>query len=475
MKNLLYITLLILCAGSVHAQKKWTLKECVDYALENNIAIKQAQLDKQTADIGKSDAIGNFLPSINASGSHSWNIGLTQNITTGVLENQTTQNTSVGLSADVTIFNGLQNVNRLHRANLAILASQYQLDDMKDNVSLQVVQGFLQVLFNKETLKVQQLQYDVTKQELDRTKELVDEGVVPKGDLLEIKATAATQEQQIVNAENALRLSKISLAQLLLITDYENFDVSDETYEVQPSTIMSNSAKSIYEKSLEVRNNVKISEANVKLAEYDLKIAEGTKYPSLSGFYRFNTRAAYNDIFSGVIIDPDNPTRVIGTVEGTGQNVLSPNTLTLTEKADAVFEQFSDNKGHSLGVSLSIPILNGFSSRNSIKRNRISVERAKESLEQTKIDLESVVNQAYNDAQGAYKAYDASKKALTSRKEAYRYSQERFNVGLMNSFDFSQAKQRLETAESDLVRTKFDYIFRIKILEYYFGVPFADQ
>jgi len=154
---------------------------------------------------------------------------------------------------------------------------------------------------------------------------------------------------------------------------------------------------------------------------------------------------------------------------------LVPNTVAITEKANAVFEQFSDNKGHSLGLQLSIPILNGFSSRNSIKRNKISVERAKESLTQTKINLESLVNQAYNDAEGAYKSYEAAKKALTSRKEAYRYSQERFNVGLMNSFDFSQAKQRLETAESDLVRTKFDYIFRIKILEYYFGVPFGDQ
>ena len=145
-----YILILLISASitTVNAQKKWTLKECVDYALENNIAIKQSQLDRQNTEIDKSDAVGAFLPNLSASTSHSWNIGLNQNITTGLLENLTTQNTSAGLNMNVTLFDGLQNVNRLHRANLALLANQYQLDDIKDNTSLQVVQAFLQILFN---------------------------------------------------------------------------------------------------------------------------------------------------------------------------------------------------------------------------------------------------------------------------------------------------------------------------------------
>lgn len=436
-KNLIYILLIIGSITSVNAQKKWTLKECVDYALEHNIAIKQAQLNRQDAELNKSDAKGAFLPTLNASVSHSWNIGLNPNPVTGQNVTATTQSSSGGLNANVTIYNGLQNINRLHRANLALLANQYQIDDIKDNTSLQVVQGFLQVLFNKEFLKVNQAQYDVTQEQLNRTKELVKEGVVAKGDLLEIEATAATQEQQIINAENALRFSKISLAQLLLITDYANFDVADGDYTVPATTIMNNTPKQIFEKSLEVRNDVKIAQSNIELAEYDLKIAKGARYPSLSGFYGFNTRYFQTELFS----------------------------------PEPFFNQLSDNKGHSFGLSLNIPILNGFRTRNNVRRSVVNIERNKFSLEQTKINLEATVNQAYNDAKGALKAYEASEKTLTSRREAHRNSTERFSEGMMNSFDFSQSQQRLESAESDVVRTKFDYIFRLKILEFYFGLP----
>ncbi|QHI38194.1 Outer membrane efflux protein BepC [Kordia antarctica] len=439
-KVFIYILLITVTITSVHAQKNWTLKECVEYALENNISIKQSALDRQNTELDKSDAIGNFLPTVNVSASHSWNIGLNPNPVTGQNITATTQSSSGGLNVGIDIYRGLQNQNRLHRANLALLANQYQLDDIKDNTSLQVVQRFLQILFNKESLKVLQTQYQVTLGELKRTNELVKEGVVPRGDALEIEANAATQEQQIVNAENALRFSKISLAQLLLINDYENFAIAEGNYMIPSTTIMNNTPKQIFEKSLEVRNNVKISESNIELAEYDLKIAKGARLPSLSGFYGFNTR--YFDTELG--------------------------------STPPFFDQISDNKGHSFGVQLNIPILNGFSARNNIRRNVINIERAKYNLDQVKIDLEATVNQAYNDTKGSLKAYEAAEKTLISRTEAHKYSVERFNEGMMNSFDFSQSKQRLESAESDVVRTKFDYIFKLKILEFYFGLPLTD-
>ncbi|PTX63824.1 outer membrane protein [Kordia periserrulae] len=437
-----YIIIVLLAGFTTFAtaQKKWTLKECVDYALENNIAIKQAQLDRQNTELDKSDAVGSFLPTANISARHSWSIGLGQNPLTGQIQTATQQNSNGSINVNVDIYNGLQNVNRLHRANLALLANQYQLDDIKDNTSLQVVQSFLQILFNKESLKVLKAQYEVTMNELNRTNELVKEGVVPRGDALEIEANAATQEQQIVNAENNLRLSKISLAQLLLLNDYETFDIAEGDYMIPSTTIMNNTPRQIFEKSLEVRNDVKISQTNIELAEYDLKIAKGTLLPSLSGFYGFSTTVFDSELF------PTNP----------------------------FFVQVSDNKTHSFGLQLSIPILNGFRSRNSVRRSRINIERAKFNLEQTKIDLEATVNQAYNDTKGALKAYEAAEKTLVARREAHKYSTERFNEGMMNSFDFSQSKQRLEAAESDVVRTKYDYIFRLKILEFYFGLPLTD-
>jgi outer membrane protein len=193
-----FFIFLFLSVLSQAQTKKWTLEECVDYAIKNNISIKQSELDAKSAAIDKSSAIGGFLPSLNINGSHSWNIGLNQNITTGLLENQTTQFTAAGLNSNIDVYNGMQNQNRLRRANLSIIATKYQLSKMKDDVSLNIANSFLQILFNKENLKVQNQQLANNEKQLQRSQELVNAGVVPRGDLLDIKATVASNNQAIV-------------------------------------------------------------------------------------------------------------------------------------------------------------------------------------------------------------------------------------------------------------------------------------
>ncbi|WP_248724234.1 TolC family protein [Seonamhaeicola sp. ML3] len=477
MKNgFLVAALLCTLQFSFGQQKKWTLQECVNYALENNISVKQSELNVKQNEIDKKDARGNFLPTLNASGSHSWNIGLNQNITTGLLENLTTQFTSFGLSSNVTLYNGLRNVNQLHRSNLAILASQYRLEDMKDDISLMVANSFLQILFNKEQLKIQQAQYTITKQDLIRTDELVEAGVLPKGDALEIKATLATQEQQIVNTENALMLSKISLAQILRIDDYENFDTQDVVYDIPLTSILNESPKTIVEKAEQYRYDIKIADANVKLAEYDLKLSKGNLQPSLSGFYGYNTRASNSDQILGVDRVPDGTFTSIGFVEGSGETVLSPNfnTERIIGGPDGLFDQFSVNDGHNFGLSLRVPIFNGFSAKNNVQRSTVNLERSKNQFEQAKLDLETEVFQAMNDAKGALKAYDAALRTEEARREAYFYAKERFGTGLSNSFDFSQSQARFEQSQSEVIRTKYDYIFKLKVLEFYFGIPIQE-
>ncbi|WP_274474686.1 TolC family protein [Mangrovimonas aestuarii] len=469
---------IIICAligfSSFGQTKKWTLQECVDYALENNISIKQSELDVKQAEINKKDAIGNFFPTLNGSGSHSWNIGLNQNITTGLLENQTTQFTSVGLTSGVDIFKGLQNLNRLHRENLSILASQYQLDNMKDDISIMVANAFLQILFNKEQLKVLQTQNNISLQELNRTQELVNAGALPKGDILEIQATIATQELQLVNAENAVIISRVNLAQLLLLEDYQTFDIVDADYDVPLSDVLQKGPEAIIEKAKDTRYDIKIAETNTEIAERDLQIARGTLWPTLRGFYNYSTRASYSDRIVGYEIDANNPLSQIGVVQGTGEVVVAPNYSGIIDGPANVFDQFSLNDGHNFGLQLSVPIFNGLSFRNNIKRNKVNLERFKYQLEQSKLDLESTVYQAYNDCKGASKAYEAAQKTLAAREQAFNYSQERYNVGLLNSFDYSQSQNQLEVAQSEVVRTKYDYIFKLKVLEYYFGIPITD-
>ncbi|HSI70270.1 MAG TPA: TolC family protein [Gillisia sp.] len=420
-------------------QKKWTLQECVAHALENNISVKQSQLDVDFAEIAERDALGNFIPSLNINSNLANSSGLTINPTTNQFE--TTRFTSFSGSATtaLTLFDGLRNVREMQRSKLATLASQYSLELMKDDIALFVANSYLQVLFNKQSLEVLLAQNEVTKEQLERTGELVDAGVLPKGDLLEIEATNADEQQRIILAENNIEISLISLAQTLLIKDYENFDIVEYDYDVYGEEILLNSPAEIIQRAKEERYEIRVAEENKKIAEKDVQIARGAYYPTVNAFFNYNTRYADNDPFNRDFVS-----------------------------------QLYENDGTSYGLQLNIPVLNGFAVRNQVRRSQINVERAEYQLEQAELDLESNVYQALVDARGALKAYEAAQAAQRAQEMAFDYATERFGVGLTNAFDFSQSKFRYENAQTEVVRTKYDYIFKLKVIELYFGIPVSD-
>ena len=471
MKNFKYIFFLsvLFFAGKVNAQKTvLSLQECVEMALEKNISLKQTQLGILEAELSKLDAKGSFLPTLNAQTSHSWNVGLNQNITTGLLENTTTQYTSLGANVNLTLYNGLKNINQLHRANLSILANQYQLDDMADDVKLLVANAFLQVMFNKEILTVQESQFKITTEDARRTKELIEAGVKVKSDILEIEATLATQEQSLVQAKNNLRLTKINLAQMLLITDYENFDIVVEDLDVPISDILLQTPKEIFEKALTFRNDIQLYLTNIEIAKKDISLAKGNLQPSLTAYYGYNSRVSYTNRLAGDGTFRDVP---IGFVSGSGDQVLRSVEQNKVIGPLSFQKQLDNNEGHNFGVRLSIPIFNGNSIRNNVKRSRVNLLRSENQFEQEKLNLESSINQAYNSALGAYKFYEAAKKTVLARERTYQDAINRFDAGVMNSYDFNQITERYNNATSDLVRAKFDYIFKLKVLEFYFGIP----
>ena len=453
--QLLFVLHLTICIGVLCSaqQKRWTIEECVSHALKNNISIKQSELDIKSNGLDKLAAIGNFLPSVNFGGTHSWNIGLNQNITTGLLENQTTQFTSASLSSNITIYNGLQNINRLHRTKLAQLAAQYQLTKMQDDISLFVANAFLDILFNKENLKVQQLQLANDQKQLVRAQELVDAGSVPRGDLFDMKATIASDNQKVIIAENALLLSKLSLAQALQLQDFENFDIADVAVEANLSPLMAEKSETIVDKAKQVRSEIKIAKTNLDVALRDIEIAKGAYKPSLTGFYSFSTRASYSS-------------RIVG---------IDPSGVPILASPLPLFDQFSDNKGHNFGLQISIPVLNGLGVKTNVARSKLNYERSKIALNQANLDLEANVYKAISDAKGALKTYESSITTLEARQEAFNYAKERFNVGMMNAFDFNQSQTVFVAAQSDLIRSKYDYIFKVKVVELYFGIPIIQK
>ena len=429
------VLFLLLIGFQLSAQtKKWTLEECVDYAIKNNISVKQSELDLKTSDIEKLEAVGGFLPTLNANANYSINTGASINPVTNQFQNETFKSFSAGANSNITLFNGLANWKTLQRTKLNKIANSYRLDKMKDDIALSVANSYLQILFNKEQLKVQKNQNLITKENIKRTQELIEAGTLPAGDIYELQATDATQQQQIISTENALLISKIALCQTLLLEEYATFDISDEIIDLPMSNVTNETQEAILTKAKESVKDVKIAMSNVDIAKKDVSISRSSYLPTLSGFFGYNTRWAESTPFNFA-------------------------------------DQLSLFDGTAIGLQLNVPILNGFATRGRVQRAKINQERSEFQLKQAELDLERNVYQAYNDVINAKKSFEAAQKTLEARKQSFNFSKERFDVGLMNSFDFSQASFAYENAQSDVLRTKYDYIFRTKILEFYFGIP----
>ncbi|MFJ1261415.1 TolC family protein [Capnocytophaga canis] len=415
-----------------YAQTLWTLEDCINHALEKNISIKQSEIDLSASDVDKLQARGAFVPSLNSNMTYSLNEGKNINPVTNQFENTFFQSASGGVNMDMTLFAGLRNWRQLKRAELGRMAAQYNLEKMKDDIVLMVINAYLDVLSNKEQLKNLKIQSKISKQQLERTKDLIEAGSLPKGDVYEAESQVFAQEQQIIATENMLFISKMGLAQLLLLKDYQNFEIADTSFDVPITDVLSKNPNEIFQRAKEVVQDIKIAQANVELAENSLRLSKSAYSPRLAAQWGYNTRWSKSQ----------------------AQNFL---------------DQLDANKGMYAGLGLSIPILNGFSTKSNIKRQQLNLLKAEWNKEQAVLNLERTVYQAYTDASNARKLFEASEKTMQAKEQSYLYSKERHDVGLMTTFDFNQAKTQYENAENEYIRAKYKYIFKIKVLQYYFG------
>ena len=429
MKRLIYLFLLPAIGYSQHL---WTLDECISYALEHNISVQQSAVDLKATDIDLLQARGAFLPSVNASAQYGLNEGKNVNPVTNQYENQFFQSASGGVNVELTLFNGLQNWRKLQQAKLNGVAAQYQLDKMKDDIVLSLINAYLEVLSQKEKLKVLQAQLEVSKQSAARTRDLIAAGSLPKGDVYEADATVLGQEQEIIATENALFIAKMGLAQLLLLKEYQSFDVADLPLEGEHTDILNRSPQEIYAKAKEVMREVKIAEANVALAESSLKVSRSGYTPRLSAQWGYNTRWSKS-------------------------------------QPEEFWKQLDANKGMFAGLSLNIPILNGFNTLGSVKRQQLNLLKSQFAKEQAELTMEKTLYEAYTDAASAKKLYEASEKTAEAKRQSFAYAEERHKVGLMTTFDYNQAKYQEEKAETDAIAAKYKYLFKVKVLEYYFA------
>lgn len=413
-----------------------TMEQCVQYAISHNISISQAERNVDLSKVDKTAAVGAFLPSLGASSNYSFNKGFSFDANTNLRTNQQQQGMSFGISTQLNVFNGLKDINTYRRAQLEYASQRHNSEKILNDVSLNVVSAYISILAALEYQKVTYSQRELSRMQVERIQKMYDAGKNSLGDLYEVQATLARDEQALVEANNQIDLAYLTLKQLLALDLSYDLQIETSGYDiVTQSPIMSMSTLDIYRAAEANLPEMRKARNDINVSRRSLAIAKGSYLPTISANY------GWSDSF---IFDYKNANGPV-----------------------SIGDQWDNNSRHSLGVGLSIPIFNRLSTYSSVSRSKINLEIARLNLAQAQLDLQQNVEKAYSDASSSYKSYLASVKATESSREALRYATEKFEVGKINSFDYETAKNMLMKSQGDLLRAKFDYIFKVKLLEFY--------
>ncbi len=445
-KSVIFTLVISLFAFGINAnaQKLWTLEECIAYAYENNIEIQQSKLSVNAADHDLLQSKYNMVPSLNASTSHSFGWGRSFDQSANRYASNNTQQSYFSLNSQVTLFNGMQLINNVRQKQFDYLAEKYTSDKIRNDMSLNVAASYLLILFNIELVNNAQRQVDISVEQIDRTKKQVDAGAVARGSLYDIEAQGAADDANLVSAKNKLLLAYLDLMQLLDIEANNEFDIDKPVFEIigTPTLLP---AEMIYNKSVMIMPEIKSAEYKVESALRGLSIVKGMRSP------RLYATSSYGTNFSDQLMKSYIPGQP-------GYNEMM-----------SFDEQFKENRNGTLSIGLSIPIFNGYQVSTNIKKSEIIYESVSLGLESEKLRLRKNIEAAYADAVASYQTFISRQKSVDAFGSSFQYTEEKFNIGLVNSTDYNVVKIQLANAEADLASSKFDYIFKTKILDFYLG------
>ena len=421
-------------ANTGFAQDAWTLERCIDHAVENNITIKQQQLNVEQHQNSYEQTRLSVLPSVNAGVNQSFSFGQSTG-TDNINVHNNSFGTSASISANMTLFNGLSKYNRIKASKLDYEAAVQNLEQAKNNIALNITSAYLDVLLNKELLATAQEQLQLTQEQIEINRQQVEAGKLAAGKLLETESQAAQEELDVTNRENSLLISKITLQQLLELPVSEGFDIVVPNIDFDQVAATLLSVDTVYERAVTERPEIKSRELAVESADRQIAVARAQQYPSLSA------SAGYSNSYQKMS-GRDNP---------------------------SFSDQLDQHGSKSIGLSLNIPIFNGWQARTSVKNSKLQYQNTQLELQQAKNTLLKEIQQVYVNAQAALKRYESSQKAVGSADESFRYVKEKFDLGIVTPLEFNEAKNRLAQAQSTFIQAKYEYLFRMKILDFYYG------
>lgn len=467
------VTMLILLISQLFGQQMsntttWNLQKCVDYALQNNIQIKQQLLNEEISRQELLRSKYSLLPSLNGSASHGYNWGRTVDRYTNQFSELQVQSNNFYLSSQVTLFSGFQQFNNVRQANLSMEASKFDSQKFKNDMALGIAAAYLNILFSKSLVENAIAQKKTTSVQLERTKKMVAVGALPELSLLNVEAQFASEDLQLTNYENQLSIAYLTLTQMLDLKATDGFDIEVPEIVVKGKPEMILSALDIYKTSLTKMPEIQASEIRERIAFKGLQIARSGFSPTLSLQGSLGTGySSGSQVVDGVSLSGYQP---IGVVEGTLQQVIAP-TYVYNFATKSFNDQINDNFSKSLSFNLSVPIFNGYQVRSSVNRAKITYQMSQYNTELQKNQLFKSIQQAYSDAHAALKKYYSAEKAVKAYQSTFNLINQKYELGGVSFYEFSDAKSKYSRAVNEFIQAKFDYIFKTKIIDFYLGNP----
>lgn len=470
MKNICVSALFLLVTFlTSDAQESWDLRKCIDHAFKNNINIQQSNMNVDLSELELNQSRHNRYPSLNASTGANWNFGRTVDPTSNSFNTETFFSNNISLSSGVVLYNGGQIRNTIKRNKLEVEAAKLDAQQMSNDIALQVSNTYLNVLFAQENRQIAKNQLALTLEQLEQLDKLINAGARPSNERLDIEAQAALQEQNIVQTENTYEIALLGLKQLLRLDPNTEMDVvipsENLVVTLDPDVL---TFDEIYQSSLRTQANIASQALKNESSEIAIDIAKASLYPSLtlggSLGTNYSNRGLRIDGFDQQIVEQ----QVF--INGTESTIGIPQSSAILSD-NPYLDQLDENLSYGFGLSLRVPIYNNLVNKTNVERSKLNAISSQLADEQLRNNLKTNVQQALANAKAAKKQFEASEKSVAAQRASYANAQKRFDLGAINTFDFINAKNQLDNAELNLVISKYDYIFKTKVLDFYLGNP----
>jgi outer membrane protein len=460
-----FIICFLLVSFGTKAQSEWNLQQCIDYALKHNIMLQQAEINNMISKNNSNQSKATLLPSLNAGAAHTYNFGRTIDRYTNTFANTQVLSQNFYISSNLILWSGLSQWNNMRASQYAYLAGAESVKQTRNDISLNVATAYINVIYCNELLTIAKNQFSITKQQLDQTEKLATAGTLAKSAVSDVKAQLASEEVNVTSADNNYQIAMLTLKQLMNLDSLNNFIISKPDVDVQSASLTGMSAQNIYETALKNQPSIKSAEYNFLMSEKYLAAAKGRVSPTIS------LNGSIGTGYSGLakdVVGFNNVTDTLGYIGTTPFTYVRQDPIL---KETPFSDQFKNNVNKSIGVTLTVPLFNGLQTYTSVKNARLSYLNAKLSQDLAEQNLYKTIAQAYANARAALNKYAASKSSVEASEQSFNYAQQKFNVGSISAFDFNTAKNRLLNAQSNLLQAKFDYLFKLKVLDFYQGKP----